>query len=164
MTTNARPASIETFIERARGLTDEDRQRLAAARAAADETFRAGAWKAATEILAQHGRNYHDAWIRIGPAFVPEKLEKLVQVGADRAEIARWQEIARLARMGMDDALLALTAADTIRPPDLRELYGPWKAMLEGANRRTAASQGRSGTRDEPEYGQPAAVVDRPGT
>ena len=133
-------ASIETFIDRARRLTDEDRQRLAGARAASDETFRAGAWKAATEILAQHGRSYHDAWVRIGPAFVPERLEKLVQDGTDRAEITRWQEIARLARMGMDDALLALTAADIIRPPDLRELYRPWKAMLERADRRTDSS------------------------
>jgi hypothetical protein len=133
-------ASIETFIDRARRLTDEDRQRLAGARAASDETFRAGAWKAATEILAQHGRSYHDAWVRIGPAFVPERLEKLVQDGTDRAEITRWQEIARLARMGMDDALLAVTAADIIRPPDLRELYRPWKAMLERADRRTDSS------------------------
>lgn len=133
-------ASIETFIDRARRLTDEERQRLADARAASDETFRAGAWKAATEILAQHGRSYHDAWVRIGPAFVPERLEKLVQDGTDRAEITRWQEIARLARMGMDDALLALTAADIIRPPDLRELYRPWKAMLERADRPTDSS------------------------
>src|SRR5918995_355447 len=120
---NARSPSIETFIERARRLTDEDRQRLADARAARDETFRAGAWKAATEILAQHGRSCHDAWIRIGPAFVPERLEKLVRVGADHAEIARWQQVAWLVRIGMDDALLALTAADLLRPPDLRELY-----------------------------------------
>jgi hypothetical protein len=140
--TDARPgkASIQTFIDRASRLTDEDRQRLADARAASDETFRAGAWKAATEILAQHGRSYHDAWVRIGPAFVPERLEKLVQDGTDRAEITRWQEVARLARMGMDDALLALTAADIIRPPDLRELYRPWKAMLERADRRTGSS------------------------
>lgn len=135
---SARSASIETFIERARRLTDEDLKRLASAREASDETFRAGAWKAATEILAQHGRNYHDAWIRIGPAFVPEQLEKLMEIGADHTEIARWQHIARLARMGIDDALLALTAADILRPPDLRELYRPWKAMLESATEQAA--------------------------
>lgn len=132
--------SIETFIDRARRLTDDDRRRLADARAASDETFRAGAWKAATEIVAQHGRSYHDVWVRIGPAFVPECLDKLVQDGLDRAEISRWQEIARLARMGMDDALLALTAADIIRPPDLRELYRPWKAMLEQADEGSSSS------------------------
>jgi hypothetical protein len=135
---DTRSASIETFIERARRLTDEDRQRLAEERAASDETFRAGAWKAATEILAQHGRSYHDVWISIGAAFIPDRLEKLVQVGADHAEITRWQEVARLARMGMDDALLALTAADILRPPDLRELYRPWLAMLEGATEQAA--------------------------
>ncbi len=133
-------ASIETFIERARRLTDEDRVRLAEAREASDETFRSGAWKAATEILAQHGRSYHDAWVRIGPAFVPEQLEKLMQVGDDHAEIARWQHVARLARMGMDDALLALASADILRPPDLRELYRPWKTMLEGATERSTSA------------------------
>lgn len=137
---NARSASIETFIERARGLTDDDRLRLADARADSDETFRSGAWKAATEILAQHGRSYHDAWIEIGAAFLPEQLEKLMQIGTDRAEISRWQEVARLARMAMDDALLALTAADTLRPPDLRELYRPWKTMLDGAAERAAST------------------------
>jgi hypothetical protein len=130
-----RRTSIETFVERARRLTDDDRRRLADARAAIDETFHAGAWKAATEILAQQGRSCHDAWIRIGPAFVPDRLEKLVQVGSDQTEIARWQEVARLARLGMDDALLALSAPDIIRPPDLRELYRPWKAMLEQSTR-----------------------------
>lgn len=140
--TDTRPGktSIETFIDRALRLTDEDRQRLADARAASDETFRAGAWKAATEILAQHGRSYHDVWVRLGPAHVPERLEKLVQEGTDHAEIARWQQIARLAQLGMDDALLALTAADIIRPPDLRELYRPWKAMLERADRGTGSA------------------------
>jgi hypothetical protein len=39
----------------------------------------------------------------------------------------------------LEDALLALVAADSIRPPDLRELYGPWKTMLTaGHERRTA--------------------------
>lgn len=133
MTTEAHSASIERLIGRARQLTDKDRQRLADARAARDETFRAGAWKAATEILAQHGRSYHDAWIRIGPAFMPERLEVLMQAGTDHTEIAHWQHVARLARIAIDDALLALTASDTLRPPDLRELYGPWKTMLEGA-------------------------------
>lgn len=137
---SARSASMETFIERARRLTDDDLERLAAAREASDETFRAGAWKAATEILAQHGRNYHDAWIRIGPAFVPVQLEKLMEIGADHAEIARWQHIARLARMGMDDALLALASADILRPPDIRELYRPWKTMLEGATERSTSA------------------------
>lgn len=136
--TDTRSASINTFIERARRLTDQDRQRLAAERAASDETFRAGAWKAATEILAQHGRSYHAVWISIGAAYIPERLESLVQAGADHAEIARWQEVARLARMGMEDALLALTAADTLRPPDLRELYRPWMAMLECATEQAA--------------------------
>lgn len=130
------PGSMETFIERARRLSDDDRVRLAEARAAIDETFHAAAWKAANEIVTQHARDYRHAWVRIGAAFVPDRLEELVQTGtaAERAEISRWHEVARLGRAAMEDALLALAAADLLRPPDLRELYGPWKAMLDAAH------------------------------
>lgn len=126
-------ANLERFIHRARNLSDEDRLRLADARAALDETFHVGAWRAANEIAVQHGRGCHEAWVRIGPAFIPDRLEDLVRQGraADASEVARWQEVARLARLAMDDAILVLVTADLIRPPDLRELYGPWKAMLE---------------------------------
>lgn len=142
---NARPfsASIEAFIERARKLSDEDRLHLGEARAAIDETFHIGAWKAANEIAAQQARDYRQVWVEIGAVFIPDRLEELVQKGTagDRAEITRWQEVARQARLAMEDALLALSVADVIRPPDLRELYGPWKAMLEAAHERTTASQ-----------------------
>lgn len=137
--TGALSANVETFIERARRLTDEDRLRLADARAAIDETFHAGAWKAANDIAVQHARDYQHALVSIGAAFVPDRLEELVQAGtaADRADVARWQEVARHARLAIEDALLALAAADLLRPPDLRELYGPWKAMLEAAHEQT---------------------------
>jgi hypothetical protein len=137
--TRAPSASMEAFIERALRLTDEDRLRLAEARAAIDETFHAGAWQAANEIVAQHARDYRDARVRIGAAFVPARLEELVQTGtaADRAEAARWQEVARQARLAIEDALLALVTVDLLRPPDIRELYGPWNAMLEAAHEQT---------------------------
>jgi hypothetical protein len=132
-------ATLETFIERARRLTDEDRLRLAEARAAIDETFHAGAWKAANDIVVQHARDYQHALVNIGAAFIPGRLEELVQAGtaADRTDLARWQDLARHARLAIEDALLALVASDLLRPPDLRELYGPWKAMLEAAHQQT---------------------------
>lgn len=130
------PARVEAFIERARALTDDDRQHLATAREAIDETFHAGAWRAAIDVVVQHGRDLQGPWVRIGAAFIPARLDDLVQTGAraDRAELERWQQVAKLARLAMEDALLALTAADLLRPPDLRELYAPWKAMLEAAH------------------------------
>ncbi len=134
------PTSIESLINRARGLSDEDRRCLAEARAALDETFHAGAWNAANEIAAQRSRDYRYAWVRIGAAFIPDRLDELVRTGTadDQAEVARWQDVARWARLAIDDALLALAAADLLRPPDLRELYGPWKAMLEAAHEAEA--------------------------
>ncbi|HEX6197589.1 MAG TPA: hypothetical protein VFZ37_16855 [Jiangellaceae bacterium] len=132
-------ATLETFIERSRRLTDEDRLRLAEARAAIDETFHAGAWKAANDIVVQRAWEYRHALVNIGAAFVPGRLEELVQAGtaADRTDVGRWQDVARHARLAIEDALLALVAADLLRPPDLRELYGPWKAMLEAAHEQT---------------------------
>jgi hypothetical protein len=133
-------AGVEAFIERARTLQDDDRLALAEARAAIDETFHVGAWRAANEIAAGRAEDYLEAWVRMGPAFIPERLEKLVQMGseANPTEVARWQQVARLARVGLEDALLALLVADRMRPPDLRELYGPWKAMLDAAHERTS--------------------------
>lgn len=128
-------AIVDAFIERARALDDEDRRALARARGAIDEAFHAGAWKAANEMVADRARGYVEARVRIGDAHVPDRLEELIQLGskADPAQVAEWQGIARLVRAGMDDALLALLTADSITPPDIRELYGPWKSMLAAA-------------------------------
>lgn len=137
-------AGVEAFVEQARTLRDEDRLALAEARAAIDETFHAGAWRAANEVVAQRGQEYLEAWVRVGAAFVPERLEGLVQKAsgaADAAEVARWQEVARLARVAMEDALMAFVGADLLRPPDLRALCGPWKAMLESAHERARGRQ-----------------------
>jgi len=129
---------LEAFIERARALGDDDRRALAEARAAIDETFHVGAWKAVNEIVAERAAAYVEARVRIGASYVPTRLEELVQMGsqADPTEVVRWQGVARLVRAGLDDALLALVAVDLIRPPDLRELLRPWKAMLDAAHER----------------------------
>lgn len=72
----------------------------------------------------------------MGPAFVPERLEELLlgRSAADAREIAELQEVARLARIAIDEALVALLLSETMMPPDVRELYHPWRTMLEAAH------------------------------
>jgi hypothetical protein len=129
------PRIVASFVERTRMLTDEDRRALARARRAVDETFHAGAWRSASEMVADRASAYVDAWIRIGAAFIPRRLQELSDRGpnADPAEVAELEEVARLTRAAIDDALLALLTLDTIPPPDIRELFGPWQAMLLAA-------------------------------
>jgi hypothetical protein len=136
------PAGLETFLEQARALRDEDRRALAEARSAGSEVVRAGAWKAAVEMLPERATAYVSSWARIGTSFVPERLEELLRAGSgvDTAEIAEWQEVARLVRIALDEALLALLLSDTITPPDVRELYDPWRRMLETAHASRAGA------------------------
>jgi hypothetical protein len=136
------PAHLEPFLERSQALHDEDRVALAAARRAGNEVVRAGAWQAAVEMLPERAGAYVSCWGRIGTAFVPDRLEELLREGAGRdpAEIAEWQEVSRLVRLALDEALLALLLSDTITPPDVRELYDPWRRMLEAAHGRAASS------------------------
>lgn len=91
---------VDALVERARTLTDEERLRLARARAAIDESFHAGAWRAASEMLSVRAVLYATAWQRIGPAFVPERLVALVHMGheADADELREWHDVARLVR------------------------------------------------------------------
>jgi hypothetical protein len=128
------PASVETFLEQAQALRDEDRRALAEARRAGSEVVRAAAWKAAVEMLPERASAYVSGWAAIGTSFVPERLEELLLEGADAAEIAEWQEVARLVRIALDEALVALLLSDTILPPHTRELYDPWRRMLEAAH------------------------------
>ena len=133
------PAGVEAFLEQARALRDEDRRALADARRAGSEVVRAGAGKAAVVMLPERATAYVSGWGRIGTAFVPGRLEELrASSDADAAEVAEWQEVARLARIALDEAFLALLLSDTITPPDVRELYDPWRRMLEAAHESRA--------------------------
>jgi hypothetical protein len=136
------PANVEAFLERSGTLRDEDRLVLADARRGGSEVVKAAAWRAAVEMLPERAAAYVSCWDRIGTAFVPERLEQLLREssGGDTAEIAEWQEVARLVRLAVDEALLALLLSDTITPPDLRELYDPWRKMLEAAHGRSATT------------------------
>ena len=132
---------LEAFIEAARDLCDEDRLVLANERRRLNEIVRAASWKAANEMVGPRAAEYAEAWIRMGPAFIPDRLEELHGEGSgDPDEIERWQDVARLARIAMDEALVALLAADTIPPPDIRELLHPWKQMQAAAYERGGAA------------------------
>lgn len=124
------PKKVEELIARARALSDDERQAIAAARGERDEAFRVGAWRAALAAVADRSPLYIEAWSRIGSAYVPERLAELINQGsrADAAELAEWQSVARLLRLAIDEALLAFLTSDTITPPDLRELVAPWNA------------------------------------
>lgn len=132
MTENGFPKKVEELIERARALRDDERRVIAEARAERDETFRVAAWRAALAAMGGRSELYVAAWSRIGSAYVPERLEGLVNLGsqADAAEVTEWQGVARLVRLAIDEALLALLTSDTIPPPHLRELIAPWKAAV----------------------------------
>ena len=129
------PSSVEALIEDARRLGDDERVALADTRRARNEIVRAGAWKAAAELLPARANDYATAWGRIGTAFIPDRLEYLLQSASDvdTAEIARWQEVARLVRAAIDEALLALLFSDTLTPPHVRELFDPWQRMAIAA-------------------------------
>jgi hypothetical protein len=129
------PASVEAFIQRVRQLSDEERVVLADTRRATNELVRADAWRAAAELLPGRANEYATAWGRIGTAFIPERLEHLLEHGSgvDTAEIADWQEVARLARTAIDEALLALLFSDTLTPPSQRELIDPWQRAAAAA-------------------------------
>lgn len=129
---------VSRLVDRARALDDDDRRRLAEARRSLDEAFHSGAWKAAAEMAGVRADAYWDAWARIGAAYVPDRLEELVQQGsgADPAEVAEWRDVARSCRLGIDDALLAILTGDMITPPDLREMHSSWRSMLEEAHAR----------------------------
>jgi hypothetical protein len=98
-----------------------------------EDSFHAGAWRAASEMLPFRAELYASAWQRIGPAFVPERLLEVVEMGdqADPAELKDWKDVARLVRLGIDDELLARLTSDLIPPPHLRQLHKSWSTMVE---------------------------------
>jgi hypothetical protein len=133
--TNGGSSTVEGFVTRAKAMNDDDRLALARARRALDESFQVGAWKAANEVAMGRAAEYLEVRVRLGGVYVPDHLEELVMLGsrADPAERAEWQDVARLVRAALDEATLAHVGLDTLRPPDVRALIGPWKAMLKAA-------------------------------
>lgn len=96
---------------------------MAEARRAVDEAFHETALFAAAEALEGREDAYVRARRELARAHVPEVL-----ADAARDERARWQDVARLAQLAIDDALLAIVTSDRVHPNHLRELYRSFKA------------------------------------
>jgi hypothetical protein len=116
--------AVEAFVERARGLSDDELRAVADARDRVDEAFHAAALRAASEALRGRGHDYVRARNRLSAAHVPAAAGDAV--GEDRAE---WQRVSRLAQLAIDDALLALVTSDVIHPKHVRELYRSFGAL-----------------------------------
>lgn len=114
---------MESFVERARGLTDEQRRVVAGRRRRIDEASREKALRAAAEALPPHADLYVRARARIAAAHLPTQLEE----GEPDAE---WVEISRLVQLAVDEGLVAVVGSGTLHPNHLRELIAPWPAEL----------------------------------
>lgn len=112
-------AAVESFVRRARSLTDEDRRIVAERRRSLDEAFREKALRAGAEAMPPHADLYVRARLRVAHAHLPECLEE----GTPNEE---WAEISRLVQLSVDEGLLAFVGQGTLHPNHLRELVAPW--------------------------------------
>lgn len=107
-------------MARVNALTDDDRARLADARSALDEDFRAQALRSAAELLAGRAEAYAEARRDVAAAHVPEGLDD---------DPARRDEVARLVQLAIDELLVGVVVQERLHPKHLRELYRPWRAL-----------------------------------
>lgn len=112
-------AAVDSFVERVRSLTDEERRVVAERRRGLDEAFREKALRAAAEAIPPHEAVYVRARARVAGAHVPTRLEEGVRDD-------EWTEISRLVQLAVDEGLLAMVAQRTVHPNHLRELIAPW--------------------------------------
>jgi len=112
-------AAVESFVQRARNLTDEDRRIVAERRRGLDEVFREKALRAGAEAMPAQADLYVRARMRVAHAHLPACLEE----GAPNEE---WAEISRLVQLAIDEGLLAFVGSRTLHPNHLRELVAPW--------------------------------------
>jgi hypothetical protein len=115
----AHRAAVASFVERVRGLTDEERRVVAERRRALDEAFREKAVRAGVEASARHPELWAQARMQVAGAHVPDALEE----GTAEPE---WSEAARLVQLAIDEGLLAFVGQGTLHPNHLRELIAPW--------------------------------------
>lgn len=112
-------AGVTSFVERVRGLTDEERRVVAERRRGLDEVFREKAVRAGAESLEAHADLYVRTRMQVAHAHVPACLEEAVPN-------EEWAEISRLVQLAIDEALLAFVGSGTLHPNHLRELIAPW--------------------------------------
>lgn len=114
-------AAVESFVERVRNLTDEQRRVVAERRRKIDEAFHEKALRAGAEALPPHAETYVRARARVAAAHLPTTLEQ------GRAD-PEWAEISRLVQLAIDEGLVAVVGQGTLHPNHLRELIAPWPA------------------------------------
>lgn len=115
-------AAVESFVQRARNLTDEDRKLIAERRRGLDEVFREKALRAGAEAMPPHADLYVRARMQVARAHLPECLE-------EATPNEEWAEISRLVQLTIDEVLLAYVGSRTLHPNHLRELVAPWPVV-----------------------------------
>ena len=86
--------------------------------------FHEKAVRAGIEAAARYPDLYLDARARVASAHLPSGLEEAAPDGD-------LEDVARLAQLAIDDALLGTVGQLTLHPNNLRELFGPWAAASE---------------------------------
>lgn len=116
--------TVESFVQRVRGLTDEQRRVVAGRRSQIDEALHEKALRAGAEALPPHADLYVRARAQVAAAHLPTQLE-------DGEPDSEWVEVSRLVQLSIDEGLVAIVGSGTLHPNHLRELIAPWPAELE---------------------------------
>jgi hypothetical protein len=122
---NGLHAAVESFVQRVRGLTDEERRTVADRRSGIDEALREKALRAGAEAIARHPDLYAHARAQVAGAHLPAALE-------DGSTDGEWVRVSRLVQLAIDEGLVAVVGSGTLHPNHLRELIAPWPAELSG--------------------------------
>lgn len=128
---------LEQFVARALALTDARREALAERRRAIDESDYAASLRAGAEALATRGERYAAARRTLATAHVPDALE---HPGLSPGERAHWNEVARLARLAIDEMLVAISGNEVLHPNHLRELSLAWGHRSDSAEPTSAST------------------------
>jgi hypothetical protein len=114
---------VDSFVQRVRGLTDEERRIVAERRGGLDEGRREKALRAGAEALPPHAEVYVRARAEVASAHLPTALE-------DGGSDADWTSVSRLVQLAVDEGLVGIVGSGTLHPNHLRELFAPWPAEL----------------------------------
>jgi hypothetical protein len=131
---------VDAFVERARALSDADRVTIAESRRGVEEGFHEKALRSSVAWLQGRAELYGSARKALASMHVPAVLlDDEAEPTAEERE--RWNEVARLVQLAIDDMLVCLIASDVLHPDHLRELSRPWNAVGAGyAAARTSST------------------------
>ena len=114
---------LEQFVDRALALDDDRRDAVARRRAAIDEAAYETSLRAGAEALVDWSERYLNARRTLAAAHVPDALER---DDLSPEERARWNDVARLVRLAIDEMLVALAGNEVLHPNHLRALTAAW--------------------------------------